>query len=468
LVVMLLTVLAWGSEEARAALYWSTGTSIGRSNLDGSNANPEFISSLVYAPIGHVCGIAVNESHIFWADSFRGAIGRANIDGSDPNYFLVGDAREPCGVALDESYLYWANRNGGFLGSGPGPGSIGRVRLDGSEKNQDFIPGISVPCGTAVDDQFVFWTAGAAQGYVGRALLAGPTIGPALVDGLSGGELCGAEVSKGDLFWGYGNAIGRVATNGSEPDVAFIAGIERPCDIAVNDSHIYWSEETLNGRIARATLDGGSVEPDIAGAGHFPCGVAVDDRPVPPLPPPPEPGPELSRCAVKRVHANRHKGTAVVVLGADYLGSVNLNGRGIRARVLGRKQFERSRQSRWRLKIWPRKRGRVGKRIRRQLTRKGWAKVRLRARCLKEGPRAVETSKAKLITLRRSRAARSGASPVVESVGTYWLGSGDPARKKNQKKVTFERDLDELVLFDASTDPPERRWPRKQPWPQEK
>lgn len=27
--------------------------------------------------------------------------------------------------------------------------------------------------------------------------------------------------------------------------------------------------------------------------------------------------------------------------------------------------------------------------------------------------------------------------------------------------VTFKRDLDELVLFDASTDPPEQRWPRR-------
>jgi hypothetical protein len=27
------------------------------------------------------------------------------------------------------------------------------------------------------------------------------------------------------------------------------------------------------------------------------------------------------------------------------------------------------------------------------------------------------------------------------------------------KKITFERDLDELVIFDSSTDPPERRWP---------
>lgn len=35
------------------------------------------------------------------------------------------------------------------------------------------------------------------------------------------------------------------------------------------------------------------------------------------------------------------------------------------------------------------------------------------------------------------------------------------------KKITFERDLDELVLYDSSTDPPEQRWPRQQPWPQE-
>lgn len=29
------------------------------------------------------------------------------------------------------------------------------------------------------------------------------------------------------------------------------------------------------------------------------------------------------------------------------------------------------------------------------------------------------------------------------------------------KTVTFQRDLDELILFDASTDPPEQRWPRR-------
>ena len=30
------------------------------------------------------------------------------------------------------------------------------------------------------------------------------------------------------------------------------------------------------------------------------------------------------------------------------------------------------------------------------------------------------------------------------------------------KTVTLERDLGELVLYDASTDPPQQRWPRRQ------
>jgi len=34
-------------------------------------------------------------------------------------------------------------------------------------------------------------------------------------------------------------------------------------------------------------------------------------------------------------------------------------------------------------------------------------------------------------------------------------------------KLTLERNLDELALYDASTDPPEQRWPRKRPSPGE-
>lgn len=36
------------------------------------------------------------------------------------------------------------------------------------------------------------------------------------------------------------------------------------------------------------------------------------------------------------------------------------------------------------------------------------------------------------------------------------------------KAITLDRDLDELVLFDSSTDPPEMRWPTERPLPPER
>lgn len=35
------------------------------------------------------------------------------------------------------------------------------------------------------------------------------------------------------------------------------------------------------------------------------------------------------------------------------------------------------------------------------------------------------------------------------------------------KKITFERELDELAIFDSSTNPPEQRWPPERPLPPE-
>ena len=36
------------------------------------------------------------------------------------------------------------------------------------------------------------------------------------------------------------------------------------------------------------------------------------------------------------------------------------------------------------------------------------------------------------------------------------------------KTTTLERDLDELVIFDSSADPPEQRWPTERPLPPER
>jgi virginiamycin B lyase len=69
-------------------------------------------------------------------------IGRANLDGSNPNQSFIGGAFTPFGVAVDGNFVYWANQNSG---------TIGRANLDGSNPNQSFIGGASGPKGVAVD-----------------------------------------------------------------------------------------------------------------------------------------------------------------------------------------------------------------------------------------------------------------------------------------------------------------------------
>jgi len=380
--------MAVTADLAKGAVYWSEGNFIGRANVDGSDPNFEFISGRSERAIGSVCGLAVNESHIFWADAVRNAIGRANIDGTEPNYSFITDAREPCGIAVDESYVYWANRNAGFINVGDvppseGPGSIGRARLDGSEPNQEYIVGPHRPCGVAVDDDFVFWTAELIRDYVGRALLAGPTVGPHLVEGTDSYDLCGVVANDEHVFWGgFGEAIGRVKANGADPEPSFIEGIRRPCDLALDDTHIYWNEQARDSRVGRARLDGTGIEEDIVTAGNYECGVAVDSRTVPPLPPPYVPPPRPGICDVGKVHYNRFKGIASVLVFSEVHAGVRVRTRGLGWKNLTKAPPpHRAGSFIRRLKIWPLAKGRAGKRIRRQLARRGRARVKLRVRC---------------------------------------------------------------------------------------
>jgi hypothetical protein len=59
----------------------------------------------------------------------------------------------------------------------------------------------------------------------------------------------------------------------------FIAGAPRPCGVAVDGAHLFWTNAD-DGTIGRANLDGtGANQSFIAGA-TMPCGVAVDADPI--------------------------------------------------------------------------------------------------------------------------------------------------------------------------------------------
>lgn len=391
---------------AEGAIYWANGSTIGRANLDGSNADPNFISQPFLLNIGSACGLAVNDSHIYWADESHGSIGRANLDGTNPEYAFITGASRPCGVAVDDSYVYWVNREPWEL-VGQTNGSIGRARLDGTEQNKEFLDGVAHPCGVAVDDQFIYWTGRTGSSHVGRALLAGPTKGPPMVDGIEDYDLCGVAVNETHVFWGGFSetvGIGRVDIDGSDPNVRFIGGIERPCDVAVYGDHIYWTEQSVAGRIGRAKLDGTEIEPSILVGSRYICGIAVDSRYVPPLPPPYVPPPRPGVCSLVAVRHDASKGSAVVALNAETHGRLSVKTRGLGWRVLTEEPpSAHGGPMRWRVKIWPGARGPAAKRIRHQLGRKGWAAVNLRVNCDPWDERLLPSTKARRIVLRVRR-----------------------------------------------------------------
>jgi sugar lactone lactonase YvrE len=118
-------------------LYWTTyGDTIGRANLDGSNAGQNFITGAT-----GIQGVAVDGNFIYWANYYSGTIGRANRDGTGVNQSFITGGNYPTGVAVDANHIYWANYDGH---------SIGRANLDGTGVNQSFIADSFYPITLAV------------------------------------------------------------------------------------------------------------------------------------------------------------------------------------------------------------------------------------------------------------------------------------------------------------------------------
>lgn len=163
-------------------IFWANmadGT-IGRARIDGSEVQQDFITGL-----GRPCGVAVNESHVYWTDVFRdNGIGRADIDGKDVVLGLIEGGA--CGVAVDSEHLFWTT-----FGS-----SIGRANLDGSMPNFDFIGGLERSCGVAVDGAHIYW---AEQGEGGPGRIGGANAdGTGVNRNLSPAQpyLCGVAVNS--------------------------------------------------------------------------------------------------------------------------------------------------------------------------------------------------------------------------------------------------------------------------------
>jgi virginiamycin B lyase len=266
LAALLVSTLAL-APRADAYVYWSSGSIIGRANLDGTGVNQSFITG-IQSQFPGTGDPAVDGGHIYWANSVPGTIGRANLDGSDPNQSLITGAVNPFDVAVDAGHVYWTN-----LGSQ----SIGRANLDGTGVNQSFISVATFPQGIAVDADHVYWT-NYYSGTIGRASLDGSGANENFIDGASNpGDVA---VDAGHAYWSNFTTatIGRANLDGTGVNQSFISAGGPPTGVAVDAGHIYWGN--FIDTIRRADLDGTGTQILISGVG-IPTGIAVDALPLP-------------------------------------------------------------------------------------------------------------------------------------------------------------------------------------------
>ncbi|MGH9163233.1 MAG: carboxypeptidase regulatory-like domain-containing protein [Vicinamibacteraceae bacterium] len=242
-------------------IYWANGDggTIGRAHLDGTEPDQDFIIGA-----SRHDGVAVNADYVYWANTEAGTIGRANLDGSNPDQSFITGASRPNEVAVNADYIYWANWGGD---------TIGRANLDGSDPDQSFITGAMNPSGVAVDADYIYWT-NYAGGTIGRANLDGSAPNQSFIIGANVPQ--GVAVDADHIYWTNYNSdtIGRANLNGSDPDQSFITGARSPVGVALDANYVYWAN-LGNGTIGRANLDGTVPDQSFIIGANAPEGVAV-------------------------------------------------------------------------------------------------------------------------------------------------------------------------------------------------
>ena len=350
------------ASSAGAAVYWgSSRNGLGAAGLDGSQP----IWDYLYWPYpaesdGPPCGVAVNSSHLYWA-GVRG-IGRRALEGE--NVYpatIVPYLSQPCGITVDQSHVYWGNS---------ATDSLGRAGLDGSEANASFVTGLEGPCDVAVGSGRVYWM---EKVGIGRANLDGSQAEREFVPMPASHVGCGIAVGGHHLYWGEADSIYRLDLDfiGSPEELVSEAGGVQ--GIALDATHIYWSDGADG--IGRANLDGSQAQPRWIVGPEMGLGVAVDARPTPP----PLTLPSRPVLFARNAEYNLHSGAARIGAYVPGQGELRVTSPGLSWKVLRSSVPRPSWAGAFLWTVTFRAgRGTVGKRIRSQLRRKGWAPVKLR------------------------------------------------------------------------------------------
>jgi Big-like domain-containing protein/hemolysin type calcium-binding protein len=206
-------------------------------------------------------------AYVYWSDPSTDAIGRIGLDGSGRNDSFISPAVEPANasneqprhVAVNATHIFWA------VETGNGADAIGRANIDGTGVNPNFIsvPGVAANStveGIDVGGQYVYWGGG---GKIGRAKLDGTEVNADFITGQ--GSVRGIAVNGSHIYWsdvaGGAHLIKRANIDGSGVNDNFIGlGATFPYDVSLTSNRVFWTNAGSSS-ISCAGLDGSNVQP---------------------------------------------------------------------------------------------------------------------------------------------------------------------------------------------------------------
>ena len=279
-------IIAFALDRDRQHLYFAEGTTIRRTNLDGSA--PENILTAVMA---FAMAVDATDGKLYWIEAsvpndvtatdytdWDYRVRRANLDGSDVEDIIdLATVTFPTALAVDpgNGKLYWSGYDGEDYDV---RGKVGRANLDGSNP-EDIVEGVdgSAILGVALDlaNNGLYWIEtrvdeSKTESRVRRAGLDGSVPKDIVGDTNGLGYSIALDSANRELFWTIHDrgqhALRRANLDGSAANV--VIEVESMGAISVDSDRgkLYWTTQgffsgtTSDNGIRRANLDGSATE----------------------------------------------------------------------------------------------------------------------------------------------------------------------------------------------------------------
>ncbi len=208
-------------------------------------------------------GIAVDTTHVYWADKLGGSVRRVEKSGGSVDLFGT-DAGAPVRVALDDTYAYWSGSNGACVGrgiwrkpkAGGAPTALYSEVSPGALRCPSLTPSLIQVQDLAVNSTSVYWTA-QANINGGNSLYRIPSSGiptAPVSTPLSTGTNAYVALSGDNVFFSDAHLVKRPADAGASTIGTTGAGWVSA--VVASPEHVYFAAAV----VLRVPIGGGAPE----------------------------------------------------------------------------------------------------------------------------------------------------------------------------------------------------------------